>query len=124
MSEALGTIEQLAGELARMFDPLAQRVEDDTVDTLFEWLGLRSSDATADATELAGALTTTATAAASMPELIAALAKAIEDKDGAAIASSSLELLRHIGTLIQAAREVGTALQAISAGAGLTPQQK
>jgi hypothetical protein len=124
MSETLGTIEQLAGELARMFDPLARRVEDDTVDTLLEWLGLRSSDATAEATELAGALATTATAATSMPELIAALAKAIEEKDGAAVASTSLELLQHIGTLIQAARDVGTALQTVSAGAGLTPQQK
>lgn len=124
MSEAIGTIEQLAGELARIFDPLARRVEDDSIDTLLEWLGLRSSDATADATELAGALATTAAAAASMPELIAALARAIEDEDGAAIASSSLELLQHIGTLIQAARDVGAALQTVSAGAGLTPQQR
>ena len=122
MSNGPGTIEQLAGELAQLFDPLARRLENDTVDSLLPWLGLRLPDTAAGATDLANALDTCATAAASLPPLIEDLAAAVRDEDDAALISASTALLQHLATLIQAARDVAAGLEALSAG--LTPAQQ
>ena len=122
MSNGPSTIEQLAGELAQLFDPLARRLENDTVDSLLPWLGLRVPDTAANATDLANALDTCATAAASLAPLIEDLAAAVRDEDDAALISAGTALLQHLATLIQAARDVAAGLEALSAG--LTPAQQ
>ncbi len=124
MSDGVGTIQQLAGELAQVFDPLARRLENDSVDSLLPWLGLRQPGAVAVPADLANALETGAAAAASLPELIGALADAIQSDDSAAIASSSAALLQHLATVIQAARDVAAGLENLSTGPGLTPAQQ
>jgi len=124
MSDAVGTIEQLAGELARLFSPLAQRVEDNTVDSLLQWLGLRSSDALAGSDNLDGALATSATAATNLEDLVSDLAEAIEQDDENAIASSAAALLESFGSIVRAFRDAADALQALRADPGLTTQQQ
>src|SRR5882724_4233410 len=89
MSDAVGTIEQLAGELARVFAPLARPVEGNAVHTWLEWLGLRPSDAVAGASDLAAALDATVTSAADVEEFSEKLADAIRQDAAAAVATAS-----------------------------------
>jgi hypothetical protein len=124
MSDVVGTIEHLAGELARIFSPLAQRIEDNTVDFLPQWLGLRPSDAAAGATNLDGALASGATVAAGLATLVSDLAQAIEQDDEAAIASSTAALLESFQSIVGAFHDAAEALHALSADSGLTTQQQ
>ena len=125
MSNVAGTIEQLAGELARIFEPLARRLEDDSTDSLLESLGLRSSDAVAGSANLASALEAGATAASSMADLIGELTQAIAQEDALTVARASASLLELITRIVRAARDAAQALQTLSTtAAGLTPQQK
>jgi hypothetical protein len=124
MSNAVGTIEQLAGELARIFNPLAQRIEDNTADSLLQWLGLRPSDAIAGSANLDGALTASAAVAASLEKLVNDLAQAIEQDNENTIASSTAALLQSFGTIIQGFNDAADALHALSADPGLTAQQQ
>lgn len=120
-----GTIEQLAGELAQIFEPLARRLEDDTIESLLESLGLRSSDAVSGSADLASALEAAATAASSMADLIAELTRAIAQEDALTVARASAALIELITRIVRAARDAAQALQNLSTtAAGLTPQQK
>jgi Family of unknown function (DUF6603) len=121
--DSSGTLEQVAAELALMFAPLAQRAEDGTADLLLEWLGLRSSGATAGSSELATALATGVTAAASMPTAVDDLVTAIEADDAAAVATAAEALLHQFATVVKAASDGATALQGLSSDPSLTPQQ-
>jgi hypothetical protein len=121
--DSAGTVEQLAAELALMFAPLAQRAEDGTADLLLEWLGLRASDVTAGSAELATALATGITAAASMPATVDDLVTAIEADDAGAVATAAQSLLHQFATVVKAAGDGATALQALSSDPSLTPQQ-
>lgn len=122
---AAGTIEQLAGELALIFDPLARRVEEHTTDSLLPWLGLRPPDGASGAGDLATAIATTAAAASGMPKLIAELVEAVDAEDGAAAAAAAAALLQSIGVLITSSRDIADALQELSVSSpALTPQQQ
>ena len=124
MSVVIGTIEQLAAELAQVFNPLAQRVEEDTVDSVFQWLGLRPSDALAGSAGLDTALATSATVATTLEKLVGDLAQAIEQDDQTAIASSTAALLQSFSSIIRALNDAADVLRALSADAGLTTQQR
>jgi hypothetical protein len=124
VSKGAGTIEQLVGELAQLFDPVARRLENGTVASLLPWLGLSLPGAVVGATDLTNALETCATAAVGLPPLVADLAAAVRNEDDAAIVSSGTALLQHFATLIQAAHDVAARLQALSAGGGLTAGQQ
>jgi hypothetical protein len=124
VSNGAGTIEQLVGELAQVFEPLARRLESGSVDSLLPWLGLRQPGVVTTATDLANALDTCATAAANLAPLIGDLAAAIRNEDDIALAAASTALLQHLGTLVQAARGVATGLEALSTGPDLTPAQR
>ncbi|MGS2619515.1 DUF6603 domain-containing protein [Micromonospora sp. LZ34] len=122
--DSTGTIEQLAAELALVFEPLARRAEDGTTDLLLEWVGLRASDASAGSAALAAALGTGAAAAGSMPIAVRDLVRAIEDDDSSAIAAAVAALLQHFATLVQAIRDAADALQSLSIDPALTAQQQ
>ena len=124
LSKGAGTIEQLLGELAQLFDPVARRLENGSVASLLPWLGLQLPGTVVGATDLTNALETCAAAAVSLPPLIADLAAAVRNEDDAAIVSAGTALLQHFATLIQAAHDVAARLQALSAGAGLTPRNR
>jgi hypothetical protein len=124
VSKGAGSIEQLLGELAQLFDPVARRLENGSVASLLPWLGLQLPGTVVGATDLTNALETCAAAAVSLPPLVSDLAAAVRNEDDAAIVSSGTALLQHFATLIQAAHDVAARLQALSAGAGLTPAQQ
>ncbi len=125
MSNVAGTLELFAAELGRVFEPLARRIEDESIESVLEWLGLRPAEGVAGATELAAALSTSASAAANLTELIRDLTAAISREDAAAVASTSVALFEQIKNAVHAAQAAATALQNLSAGApGLSPPQR
>jgi hypothetical protein len=124
MPNAAGTVEYLVTELARIFDPLSRRVEDDTADSVLEWLGLRPPDAVAGATELLNALATSVSAAVEVIQLSRDLTQAIAQEDAARIASVSISLIERIANVIQAVETVSDSLQDLASSPGLTPQQQ
>ena len=124
MSTAVGSLEQFAGELARVFEPLVQRAETGTLDDLLPWLGLRVFEMEPDTTALTDALTTTATTAAELDPLINDLAQAVTQDDRAAIATSVAALLQQLRATLQGIEGIGRALQTLANDAALSPQHK
>jgi hypothetical protein len=124
MSDAIGTLEQLAGELARIFEPLARRVEDGTVDLLPQWLGLRPSDVTAGSSDLGAKLAKSAAVAATLVELTAELVRAIEQDDKNAIITTAKALLSNLDALVQEIRAVSALFKNLSSDPRLTPPQQ
>ncbi|MBX3671219.1 MAG: hypothetical protein KF778_22715 [Rhodocyclaceae bacterium] len=124
MSTAVGSLEQLAGEFARVFEPLVQRAETDTLDEVLPWLGLRVFEMEPDTTALTDALTAMATAAAELDPLINDLAQAVAQDDRAAIASTAAALLQQLRATLQGIEGVVRALQTLGNDATLSPQHK
>jgi hypothetical protein len=124
LSDVVGTIEYLAGELARLFEPVAQRAQNGTADSILEWVGLRPPDASTSANDLTSAITTLASGAAGLPDLIANLTSAIEAGDGSAGATAGVALLNQFSLVIKAAQNVSSALQALSSDPSLTASQQ
>jgi hypothetical protein len=124
MSNTAGTIELLVSELARTFDPLARRIEDNSAGSLLEWLGLRPLGAIADADDLTKALTTSTLTAASLVELISDLTQAIARDDAVAVASVSASLLEQIDRVVRASHSAANTLKTLSSAGGFTPQQQ
>ena len=125
MSSAAGTLTLLAGELARLFEPLGRRAEDNTAEAILDWLGLAQPDAIAGALPLTSALTTTVSAAASLPDLIDALADAVEREDAQQATTTGRSLIEQIRLIVSGAREVAAALEGLStSAAGLTPSER
>jgi hypothetical protein len=124
VSSVTGTIEQLASELARIFEPLAERLKDNSAGSLLELLGLRTPDTPAGA-QLSAALVSTVTSAAAIADLVDQLAKAVAAGDATEEATTAASLLEEISRSVQAASTVSHELQALGAGApGLTPTQR
>ncbi len=124
-NEAAGTIELIASELARIFDPLARRAEDQSTDSVLEWLGLRRPEGLATGAQLGTALGSAVSAAAGLPELVRELMNGIEEEDTGAVGAASVALLQRIALLVEAGTQLGELLQTLSAsGSGLTPAQR
>jgi hypothetical protein len=124
LSNAVGTIEYLANELAALFDPLAQRAANGTADSILEWVGLRPPDVSTTADDLTSGITTLASGASALPDQITALATAIQNQDAATVASAGQALVAQFALIVKAAEAVATALQALSTSGGLTPSQQ
>ena len=124
MSTAVGTLEQLAGELARVFEPLLQRAETGTLDELLPWLGFRSFELEAETTGLEDALTAMATAATALEPLFNDLTQAIAENDRPTIAATAASLLQQFRTLIQNVQQIAEVLQALSNQSALSPQRR
>ena len=124
MSDTVGTLEQLAGELARVFEPLARRVEEDSIGELLPWLGLRSADIDVGSTGLDEALATSARVAATLEPVIAQLAQAVDQDDRVTIATSTAALLQQFRALLQAVEQIVRSLQSLGTNPALTPQQR
>ncbi len=124
MSTAVGTLEQLAGELARVFEPLVQRAETGTLDELLPWLGFRAFELETETTGLEEALTAIATAATALEPLFNDLTQAIAENDRPTIATTAASLLQQFRTLIQNIQQIAEVLQALSNEAALLPQRR
>ena len=124
MGATVGTLEQLAGELARVFEPLGRRIEEESVDELLPWLGLRMAEIDVGSTDLNEALTTSATVAATLEPVITQLAQAVDQDDRVTIATSTAALLQHFRALLQAVEQIMRALQSLGTNPSLTSQQQ
>ncbi|HEX3106719.1 MAG TPA: DUF6603 domain-containing protein [Terriglobales bacterium] len=124
MSDIVGTIEYLAGELARLLQPLAQRATTSSAGSVLEWLGLRPPDAAAGASDLATALTTILSSADALPDLITNLSDAIDNSEAAAGISAGAALLERFAALVKASRDAANALQTLSSAPGLSSSQQ
>lgn len=124
MSDVVGTIEYVAGEFARLLQPLTKQVENSSPSSLLSWVGLRPSNATSAASDLATALTTIVSTADDLENLLDNLAAAIENSDAAAGASAGATLLERFTGLVKAGHDAAGALQALSTSPGLSAQQQ
>jgi hypothetical protein len=125
MSQNVGTIEQLAAELALLFEPLARLAREGRVDLLPELLGLRPSDASAGSTGLRAALDSAGTTtSADLPAQVAELVQAMASDDPAVIAEATATLLRLSAMVLQAVHDAAGALRALANDQSLTPQQR
>ncbi|MCY1039705.1 hypothetical protein OV208_00115 [Corallococcus sp. bb12-1] len=123
--DSAGTLELLATELARIFRPLAQRVEAGTADSVLEWLGLRRPLGLAQTDALGAAIDSLASAATQLPTLVEQLVAAIDAEDAVAVANTGRALIERIGLLVEAARTTADALDSLSASSTvLTPAQR
>ena len=124
MSTTVGSLEQFAGELARVFEPLVRRAEIGSLDELLPWLGLRVYEIEPDTTALHDALAATAAAAVALDSLLYDVAQAVAQDDRAAIATTVAALLQQLRATLQGIEGTGHALQTLASDATLSPQHK
>ncbi|MBX3339843.1 MAG: hypothetical protein KF848_19875 [Nitrospira sp.] len=124
MSTTVGSLEQFAGEVARVFEPLVRRAETGSLDDVLPWLGLRAYELEPDATALNNSLAATAAAAVALDSLINDVAQAVTQDDRAAIATSVAALLQQLRATLQGIEGIGRALQTLANDAALSPQHK
>jgi hypothetical protein len=124
VSDVVGTIEYVAGELARLLQPLAQQTENASPSFLLGWVGLRPPDAASGVSDLATALTTIVSTADNLPDLLDNLSSAIRNSDAASGASAGAALLERFAGLVKAGHDVEKALQTLSTSSSLNAQQQ
>jgi hypothetical protein len=124
VSDVVGTIEYVAGELARLIQPLAQQTQNSSPSFLLGWVGLRPPDAASGVSGLATALATIVSTADDLPTLLDNLSTAIENSDAAAGASAGAALLERFAGLVKAGEDAANALQTLSTSPGLSAQQQ
>jgi len=112
MADKPGTIEQLALVLGRMLQPLASRLDSGDVLGLLSDLGMSLPPILHNDANFSAAVTTCGTAAGSMPDIITALATAIENDDGAAAASAAVRLIETAAKVVSSFSTIANTLQA------------
>lgn len=121
MANQTGTLEFIAITLARLFDPLAERLKAEQVRVLFAELGLQFPPALEGVPAFMDAARTTALAIEGLPPLTSALLDAIENEDLGQIVAKSLELIDVIRRVVQGFDTLATALRNAGAATGLPP---
>ncbi len=125
MSDVGGTLEKLASEFARVFEPLEEQLKDGDPETLLASVGLRAPANFSAAGELASHVATLASASADLVGLVADLTSAIEDEDAGAATAAGISLIECIVELVKAIEGAASAVEALGATtAGLTPAQR
>ena len=112
MADQPGTIEQLALVLGRLLQPLAARLEAGDVLGLLTDLGLALPPTLNNDTGFSTAVSTCATAAGTLPDIITALATAIENDDGSAAVSAAAQLIEAGAKVVSSFSAISSALQA------------
>jgi len=112
MAETPGTIEQLALVLGRMLQPLGGRLQSGDVLGLLTDLGLSLPPTLLNDTGFSAAASTGAAAAGTLPDIISALATAIEADDGAAAVEAAVKLIEAGVKLVQSFSTIADKLQA------------
>jgi hypothetical protein len=123
MSNAAGTLELLAAEMASLFEPLAG-MDPEEGGALLDSLGLRPPDSVAALAELGAAIASTTAAAADTASLLGALAAAIAAEDSAAATQSGVRLIERTLQIVEAARKVASVLDDQSANPALSPDER
>ncbi len=119
MPNAPGTIEIIAREIGKALEPLTELLGPDMI----QQLGLSLPPALTQGQAVLAAFGAPTGIVGDLPPLIQSLATAIDNEDGAAIASSGKNLLEKIIQLIKALENLGQAVKNASGGMGFTPDQ-
>lgn len=112
MAESPGTVEQLALVLGRILQPLASRLDSGDVLGLLTDLGMSLPPTLNNDSGFSAAAATGATAAGSLPDIIASLATAIEADDGAAAVAAAAKLIEAGVKTVQSFSTIADKLQA------------
>jgi hypothetical protein len=110
----LGTLELIARELGRAFQPIEDRLKAGEVRTLFAELGLQFPPQLETQAAFVNTLAAAVTEAAKLPPLIVQLTTAIENEDIAAAVQTAGDLINVIRSLLTAIDQIGPQLNAIS----------
>jgi len=111
---AIGTLELVARELGRAFQPLADRLSGGGILDLFAELGLQFPPELQAQSSFVNSLNTAANAIGTLEPLIAQLLTAIQNNDDAAIATSATKVLDNFHTLLPTLDSVATQLQGLA----------
>jgi hypothetical protein len=111
---AAGSLETIALELAKAFDPLADRLSGGEILDLCAELGLQFPPALQSQNAFVTSLTTAGTAIANLAPLVEQLITAIENGDDAAIAGTAVKILDAFHSLFPALDTIGTQLHSLS----------
>ncbi len=110
------TVESLALELAKAFEPLADRLADGEVELLFAELGLPAPDVVLSAAGVASAIGDTATQLGGLPSKVGDLADAIDDEDIGAIVTALAALAPTVQSVVEAIDAIADAVDAAASG--------
>ena len=119
MANETGTLESIAIALARLLNPLSERLSAGQIRVLFAELGLQFPPALESVGPFTDAAQSVAVAVEELPTLTIDLVDAIEDEDIGAIVAKSLELIDVVRRVIQGFDTIATALQNAGAASGL-----
>lgn len=112
MSGSPGTIEVIAGEIAKVFIPLEERIKSGQVLRLMAELGIQFPQSLASNSGFSSALSGLAGIAGELPNIAANLAKAIKDDDYAALTKALVDLATRFKNIIDHFDTVATAIDA------------
>ena len=119
-----GTLEQLVSGLARIFDPLRQRVEDGKVLELLAELGIEFPDSLASDQSFTNALSNLAEITKSLPDLIKSIIAAIEAEDYGLVTQLSVDVIGKIRDVVVDIETIANVIDAKKGTfGGLTPAE-
>jgi hypothetical protein len=111
------TVEVVALEVAKAFEPLADRLADGEVDLLFSELGLPAPDVVLAASGVVTAIGNTVTELTELPPKVVALADALDAQDVAQIVAAAKEMFPTIQGVIATIEKIAEAVDAAATGA-------
>ena len=119
--EQTGTLEAVALALARLLDPLQERMQPGKMRVLFAELGLQFPPALEGIAPVADAARTIVATVEQLPALTLELIDAIEDEDTAQIITVSLRLIDAVRKAVENIDKLATAIRNAGAATGLPP---
>jgi hypothetical protein len=121
MPNETGTLESIAISLARLLNPLSERLAAGQVRVLFAELGLQFPPALEGVSAFMDAARSTAVAIEGLPQLTTDLIDAIDAENVADIVTKSLALIDVIRRVVQGFDTIATALKNAGGATGLPP---
>lgn len=121
MANETGTLESIAISLARLLNPLSERLREGQVRVLFAELGLQFPPALESVGPFMDAARSVAVSIEALPSLTEALLDAVEAEDIGQIVTESLALIDVVRRIIEGFDTIATALQNAGAATGLPP---
>ncbi len=119
MANETGTLESIALSLARLLEPLSERLTAGQIRVLFAELGLQFPPALESVGPFMDAAHSVGVAVEELPPLIQALIEAIEDEDVGEIVSQSVALIDVVRRVITGIDTIATTLQNAGAATGV-----
>ena len=115
-----GTIESLAIEVAKIFDPMRERIEDGEILILLEELGISFPDNLASDNGFQTAVKDVSDKIALFPSLISTLIKNLKDEDYAGAAAKTGDIIQIIVTLVEKFQVIADEIESNKPYPGIT----